>query len=377
MDVPPLSTCGRQSAFTWLIRLCLLAAGLPLIAGAQSADGVPVVLVEAERDHVVEMLQLTGTVTPRQSAALSPRMSGLVTQVHVDAGDLVEPGDVLLSLDPALAQLALDSARAERDAANARFAESQRLRDEARRLLERNSIPETEVMTREAAVTFAQAAAVQAEVALREHEERLARHDVIAPFAGVITHKLTEAGEWVSTGSPVLRLVSLANARIDVQVPQERVNAIADDTNVDFALDSDPGTSIPARVVARVPVSDPSTRSALVRVVPTNGELALPPGKSARVVFRLRSEQAVLTVPRDALIRRADGTVTVWVADPTDNGWTARKVRVDLGLTFSDRIEITGGLEPGAQVVTRGNETLQEGQALRPVASAPTADLPL
>lgn len=359
----PTPTTRRSAASVLLACAFLISAGAgPMMA--QSGNGTPVVVATAASEHVVETLQLTGTVTPRQAAALSPRTSGLVSDVKVDAGDRVEPGDVLLSLDPALARLALDSARAERDAAVARLEESRRLLEEARRLLERNSIPETEVLTREAAVTFAQAAAVQAEASFREHEELLDRHNVVAPFAGVITRKLTEAGEWVSTGSPVLRLVGLEGSRIDVQVPQERIGSIADDTTVDFVLDSAPGGSIPAKVIARVPVSDPITRTALVRVVPEDPALTIPPGKSARVAFRLRSDREVLTVPRDALIRRADGTVTVWVAEPDGSGWLAREARVDLGLTFSDLIEITGGLESGARVVIRGNETLRDGQSL-------------
>ncbi len=335
---------------------------------AQSPNAVPVVTADADREVVTETLPLSGTVTARQAASLSPRTSGLVAKVHVDAGSFVEAGDVLLSLDPALARLAVETADAERMAAQTQLGESERLLAEARRLLVKNSIPETEVLTREATLRTAQANAQRAEATYREQAELLKRHDVVAPFAGVITHRHAEAGEWVSTGVAVLRLVDLDGARVDVQVPQERLTEINPDTPVDFVLDSAPSETIAGRVVAQVPVSDPGTRTGLVRLQPTDSSIRLSPGKSARVTFRLRSDRPVLTVPRDALIRRADGTVTLWVARPEGEQWLAQAVRVDLGLTFSDRIEIVGGLEPGQKVVVRGNETLQEGQSLRLVS---------
>lgn len=352
-------------AFGWVG--VLLAVSLP----AQPAAPVPVVAVPVHLERVTEILPLTGTVTARQHAALSPRISGLVETVRVDAGAQVKRGDQLVTLDATLAELAAQSADADRVEAETRLAESQRLLEESRRLLTGNSIAETEFMNREAAATIAEASARRATVAHREALERLARHTVVAPFSGVITRKLTEAGEWAATGTPVVELVGLEGARIDVQVPQERLATITAETPVEFALDTAPQKRFPGRITARVPVSNPATRSALVRVEPIDGNPALPPGKSAQVTFHLLSNEPVLAVPRDALVRRADGTVTVWVAQSAGEGWQATARRVDLGRTYSDRIEVLAGLEPGQQVIIRGNETVREGQAIRLVTPTP------
>ncbi|GAB5559141.1 MAG: efflux RND transporter periplasmic adaptor subunit [Synoicihabitans sp.] len=357
----------RLPAFPLFTRLPLLGlCGLvaPAVVYAQSS-AVPVVAIETKREIVTETLPLTGTVTARQQASLSPRISGLVAAVAVDAGSFVEAGDALLTLDPALASLDVEAAEADRLEAEARLTESKRLMEESRRLLARNSVPETQFQNREAAVAMASAAARRAEVQHRESLELLKRHTVVAPFSGVITRKLTEAGEWVSTGAPVLRLVGLQGSRIDVQVPQERIASLTADTPVTFTLDTAPDEIISGRITARVPVSNPDTRSALVRVEPEDATLLMPPGKSARVTFGLRSTHPVLTVPRDALIRRADGTVTVWIAQPKGDGFAAQASRVDLGRTFSEKIEITSGLEEGDRVIIRGNETLQPNQPVR------------
>lgn len=349
----------------WLAPVCLAVTGFTSVLSAQDSSAVPVVAIEAKREVVTEKFTLTGTVTPRQQAALSPRASGLVETVHVDAGAVVAQGDVLVTLDAALAKLTLQATASQLAEASARLAESKRLVKEARSLLDRNSIPETQVMTREAEVAIAAAAERRADAVHRQQAELVARHAVIAPFDGVITRKFTEVGEWVTTGTPVMRLVSMDGARVDVQVPQERISAITSQTPVEFELASSPGISIPGRITARVPVSNPDTRSALVRLEASEYSALITPGKSARVTFLIASDRPVLTVPRDAVIRRADGTVNAWVAEPNDSGWVAAMRRLELGRTFSDQIEVRDGLAPGQQVIIRGNETLQPGQAVR------------
>jgi RND family efflux transporter MFP subunit len=328
-------------------------------------DAAPVVLTEARVERVIEQLPLTGTVTARQQASLSPRTSGLVATVHVDAGDRVIAGATLVTLDSTLAELAVQRAEAALAEARARLTENERRRDETRKLLAQQSIAETEAQAREAELRIAAAAARQLEVEVRERTELLARHTVVAPFAGVVTRKLTDAGEWVNTGTAVVELVAIDRARVDVQLPQERFAEITDDTSVEITLDALPGSTIPGRVTARVPVSDPAARTALVRVEPKDAAVRLLPGKSARVVFHLPSAEPVLTVPRDALVRRPDGTRNVWIAERDGDAWKAAPRRVDLGRLFADLVEIRAGLEPGQHVVLQGNETLRDGQPLK------------
>jgi RND family efflux transporter MFP subunit len=344
-----------------------IALLLPLITAIalRAENAVPVVTAEARLERVVEELPLTGTITARQQAALSPRTSGLVSMVYVDAGDQVKTGDKLVSLDATLAGLAVERAQAALGETRARLAESKRLRDEAQSLLASHTIAATEAQNREAEFAIATAATARLEIEARESAELLARHDIIAPFDGVVTQKLTDAGEWVATGTPAIRLVAVEGARVDVQMPQERLAHISTDTPVEILPDAQPGPGTPGRVSARVPVSDPGTRTALVRVEPTDPTVRLLPGKSARVIFRLRSAEPILTVSRDALVRRPDGTVNVWLAVREGDAWKAFARRVDLGRAYSDLIEIRSGIEPGQLIIIRGNETLREGQVVR------------
>lgn len=329
-----------------------------------SAAEVPVRVVRPSSATSVAALRLTGTVTAERSAQLSPRVSGLVAVVHVDAGDHVEPGAVLLELDRDLALLGRRRAEAALDEARARLAEAERLRQEAVQLVADRHIPQTEARSREANVKLNAAVVARLEVETREQAEISERHSVVAPFAGVISRRLTEAGEWVQTGTPVLELVSIERLRLDVQVPQERYAQIDTDTKVEVSLDGLPDR-FPGQVVAKVPVNDPGARTFLVRVVLEDPNEQMIPGMSAQASFDLWGDAAALTVPRDALVRGADGEHRVWVVEQREGERRAFAREVQIGRSLGETVEVSGGIDGQALIVVRGNETLREAQAVR------------
>jgi len=317
---------------------------------------VPVEVAEARLAPVVIEVPLTGTVTAARRASLSPRVSGIVSAVHVDAGDRVERGESLVTLDPTLAELELGEARAAVAEARATLAEARRRRDEARELGPRRGIPETEIRA---------AALERLRAAERYRTELVARHELFAPFPGVVARRLTEAGEWVETGTAVLELVGTERLRLDLRVPQEHYPRIGPDTRVTVRLDAWPERTLDGRIAAKVPVNDPESRTFLLRVLLDDGTLGITPGMSAQALLRVESARQAVTVPRDAVLRDAYGTSRVWLVEESERGPVAVQREVALGRSFGGWVEVRRGVEAGDRVVVRGNETLRDGQRLR------------
>ena len=346
---------------------CLAAATLIACLSAPPAsarDAVPVVVAAPRPAQVTDELRLTGTLTAERSARLSPRVDGLVARVRVDAGDRVRAGAPLVELDSTVASHALERARAGTAEARARSGEARRLAVEARRLVAEKHLPQTELARREADAELAAAALVASEAFEREQAELLRRHVVPAPFTGVVARRLTEAGEWVSRGTPVIELVATDRVRLDVQAPQERFAAIRQDAVVQVSADALGGQSLPGRIVARVPVSDPSARTFLVRVVVDDAERRLLPGTSATAVIGLPGTKQALVISRDALLRYPDGSHTVFVLRDGPDGPTALERPVKLG-GGGVQVEVLEGIGPADRVVVRGNERLRSGQLVR------------
>lgn len=345
------------------LALCLFAIALGAPAVAQ--EPAPVTVAQPEVRPAVERIELTGSFTARRAAQISPRLSGLVETIDIDAGDRVVAGDVIVRLDDRLAELQLAQAEAAVAQSQASFDEAVRLRDEALRLGEDRFFPDTEIQARKSAVQVAKAALDVARAERDTAAERLERHAIVAPFDGVIARRLTEAGEWVETGTAVAELVAVDDLWLDVQAPQRLWPRLRQETGVTVIMDALGGRTFDAEVAARVPVSNPNARTFLLRLVLPEADADITPGMSARALLRLTGDADALLIPRDALIRYPDGTITVFVLDDSTSPARVRQRQITIGRVDGDTAVVESGLEPGQPVVVRGNEVLNDGDAVR------------
>lgn len=343
--------------------LFLLALGPD--AHAQEAPA-PVVVAPAERAEVTDELVLSGTATARRSSMLSPLTDGLVAEVLVDIGDHVESGQVLARFDDVIARHELATARAALAEGQARLADAERRRDEAAEVHARNLIAESayESAVAEAGILEADVQRLRAE--FDRQREIVARHAVKAPFPGIIAQKLAEAGQWVQRGDALFHLVDTDVLRVDVPVPQGYFRTLQVGTPATIRFDAAPDQPIETSVTTRVAVSDAAARTFLARLEVENADLRYAPGMSARVVLKPGDAGAspVLRVPRDAVIRDADGTFTVWrVRDARAEAVTVSVER----FAGSAAVLAPGPVQAGDQIVVRGNEILRPDQAVRVV----------
>ena len=352
-------TARRSSVLIGLLWLL----GWSLQASAQSPVPVEVITVEAR--PVTENLEVTGSVVSPRRALLSPAIAGLVQSVNVNAGDLIEQGDRILALDAELAELALRRAQAAAAEAEAARLEAQRRFDEAA-ALDSSAIPATEVRSRQAAVDVAAASLQAARATVAERQAELNRHVIRAPFAGAVVSRAAESGEWVAPGEGVIELLAVDELWFDFQLPQAYLNRVDDNTDIQVTLEALPGQSFPASLEARVPVTDASARTFLLRLTAEGAAGAgAVPGMSARARLALGTGRSAPVVPRDAVLRYPDGRITVWVVDGDGSRPVVRERRVQLGVESASGLEIEDGLEAGETVVVRGNESLRDGLQVR------------
>jgi membrane fusion protein, multidrug efflux system len=348
----------RAAAWPSAIMLVMLSAGaMPLAAQT------PVSVVRPDIAEASQTLDLSGNLIARRVAALSPQLAGQVDRVHVDLGDRVAVGDVMMRLDLTLAELQVASAEAAVEQARAVQAEASRLVEEGRRLVADRFVPDTEVRAREANLAQAEAALARLNSELAIERERLDRHQIRAPFSGVIAGRHAELGEWVTPGTAMVDLVAVDELWLDVRVPQQYWLDLAGDIRVLAAADVDLDRLLDARVHARVPINDPAARTFLLRLLVQDESGSLIPGMSARVRIELPSRGSVTLVPRDAIIRYPDGTTTLWVVPAGLN--QARQRQVNVVRNLGDQVELGQPLDAGDRVVVRGNEALSEGETVR------------
>ncbi len=335
------------------------------LAFANAHAASPVQIAQSEMRPVVQLVTVSGTVTSPQSAILSPSIGGLVEKTLVDAGDRVEAGAIVVTLDSELARLTLERAVAEETQARIALDDAIRRLAEAERVGPQRGIAETEIKSLRAEVTRDEAALEAAAAAARQQKAVLRRHEVRAPFNGVVSQRLAQVGEWVNPGNGLVELVATEGLRFDFRVPQTYYARLDERTRIDLTLDAVPDEVVPGRVQSIVPVKDPGARTFLVRVV-ADAEHGLPvtPGMSARAAIRIDTGREAVVVPRDAVLLYPDGRKTVWVVEDEDGKAIVHEKRIQAGLEFDGLVEVQGGLEGGLDIVTRGNEALRDGETV-------------
>lgn len=343
----------------------LVLLGLAFHATA-AAPLAPVIVTRPTVQAVVEEVPVTGTVTSPRVARLSPEVAGRVSRVAVDAGDRVEAGAILLELDATLAQLTLAASAAASELAREELADARRRLTDAERLVKSRGIAETEAEARRSEVRADAATLKLREAEQQREQERLQRHTLAAPFSGVISRKLSEQGEWVTPGDPVLELIADRGLRIEIPVPQRYYPRIDSDARIELRFGSHPDQAMAARIGEIVPVSDPSARTFVIRAYPERDDLALMPGMSASGTLALGTGQNGLVVSRDAVLRHPDGRTTVWVVETTGDAGSATVSErvVQTGLAFDGQVVVRSGIDADQRIVVEGNEALQQGQGV-------------
>ena len=354
-----------------MFSLRLIPALLLCMKAALAGEVRPVTVAAAVSEPMARRLELTGSVTASQRSQLSPRIPGLILQMHVDAGDLVKQGDVLMELDPELAELELESLERELAQEKILLADAARLLAEGRDLASRGAFPKSEADSRDASHAVSEASVGQLEARVKLQRSIIGRHRLVAPYDGVISRRLADAGEWVQTGVAVFELVSMDRPRLDVRVPQEYVALIGPDTGVVLKLDAFPGQEHEGRVAALVPVKDDVSRTFLTRLEWKDQARNIGPGMSGKARFEIRMGRDVVRVERDAVVRFPDGSAKAWVVVDKGGRTTVHARDVELGDSLGKHVHVLRGLEQGERVVVRGNESLQEGQEVEIVEENP------
>ncbi len=262
--------------FQSLLRWCsvvLVAAGVSWEVAL--AASTPVAVAEVTQVELQDPVNLVGSVLPRRNAMVSAQVNGLVEDIWVDEGSRVNAGDPLFQLDAELARIGVDRSAARLRQARAELKESERQLREARRLREAGHIPVSALETAENNVEVAAAVVGQNEAELASARETLNRHKVSAPFAGVVTRKVAELGQWLSTGTPALELADTDAVRVEVAVPQQYIGGVTLGTQARISLDALPERDLTSTVFAIIPRDVDSARTVPIWLEVTNADGAI------------------------------------------------------------------------------------------------------
>lgn len=336
----------RYKHFFSALPLCLLltAAGCKDPGNNGAPQPLPVAqvrVITVAGQTPQRQSEVVGAVESLQRATIAAKISGPIEEMPVELGSAVQKGTLL-------ARISAGEIAARLSQAETQFGQAQRNFDREKRLLAQDASTRETVKSQEDAYRMAEAGLREAR-ALRDYTL------ITAPFAGIISQKMANAGDLATPGTPLLVLENTEQLQVVVAAPEGAVLKIKKgDTlavTVPAAEFSQTGT-----VTEIGPSADTASRTALVKIRVQGGD-SLRPGQYARVALPDGGGAKTLLVPETALFRFGQ-MERVFV---THNN-TAQLRLVRSGEHREGQVEILAGLNGGEQVVVQGGERLVDGQ---------------
>ena len=346
----------------------ILPVALLLAASSAFAQQPPASVVQVapvSKAEVVPTVAVPGTIYSRNDVQITAGIAGRLTMV-AEPGIVINEGDPVATLDktPLLLQRAEQEALLERAEINVRQLDSQLRRQ--RELGASNLVSEFEVEQTEASRDLARSDATITRIRIRQIDDQIHRADVRAPFSGIVISRDRRAGEEVARGEVLGRMTDITNLEVRAFVPLKHLPR----TSVGDTIDVFTGESRhTGNIRALVPTGDVRSQTFEARInLPGPAAADWTVGQLVSVSIPIRARQLALTVPRDALVLRSDGTFVFRI-----NGENkAEQIQVEIGDSAGDLVAISGQLVEGDRVAIRGAENLAEGTAVKILVSGST-----
>lgn len=311
------------------------------------------------RDANRAALVFVGDVRATRRAQLSFAVSGMVTDVRVEPGDVVRKGQILASLDdlPLRAQFAAAAADAQR--AQAIFSEARDRVERMRTAQQANAASAAEWGTIQLELAGATAALHGAQ-ALRDHAAwQLDRSQLRSPIDGVVAERLLEPGQATGPGASVLSIDG-AGRELAIHVPGNTTLQAGEAVTLRGAAGA-----VQSRVLRVAGRTEANGARRVWLAVP---EDALPGSTWSAAVHAQTGEAQshIVQVPLHAVTpgQAADvGSVLRLASDSQ----TLERVTVSLGAVQDDWIDVPAGLSSKDRVVVAGAGALQPGMKVTPV----------
>lgn len=316
-------------------------------------------VVESVSAQTPQLIQATGTIHAKETALISPQIPGHIRQVLVQAGDRVRAGQLLVTLDDAAMQSAVEQATAGEAAAQNQqmAAQTQALLAEQtlgryQMLKEQKSVSpqefdEVEKRSEAAKLQVAAYAAQseQARAAVAGARTQLGYTSLRAPFAGVVTARMADPGTLAASGMPVLQIDRDGPLQVYTTVDESLIGTIHAGMKLSVGVEGIDAANLVGTVDEIVPAADPASRSFLVR-------LDLPAVKNLRAGMYATAgipggEKPMILMAQSAVVMR--GSLACVYA--LDGNGLARLHYVTLGNRHGDQVEVLSGVAAGEKLV--------------------------
>lgn len=311
---------------------------------AQRNNDVVVRTVTIEKEDIGGEFSVNGTFQAKTTAQISAELSGQVVALYVEEGSEVKAGQLIARLAGEKLNINVNNAKASLDNATA-------------------TLSRYESAFETGGITAAQLdqARLQVENAKAQYEfSKLNSGDteVRAKIRGIVNKKFVEHGTIVNPGMPIVEIVDISSLKLKVEVDESLVSQIQPGDKVNVQ----PGV-MRETLEGRITFIAPSSNGALkfpVEITIDNKDRRLRAGMYGTAIFNNSGLSSVLTIPREAFVGSVSDNHIFVVNDNV-----AYLKKIQSGINFGTKVEVTDGLKQGDLVVVSGQINLTDSTKVR------------
>jgi membrane fusion protein (multidrug efflux system) len=352
---------------------------------SEVANAVAVEVAPVARAPIAASYNGTATLSADHEAQVAAKTSGVLKKLYVEEGMTVKEGQLLAELDDASARAQLAQAEAQMHKADAGFTYAEQ--SIAKQLISKREYDQTKFDMQNLRAAY-QSAALQ-----------LQYTRIVAPVGGVIAERSVKIGNLIQTNQNLFRIVGMDPLQAVLNVPERQLGILKAGQKVALEADALPGKKFEGAIQRIAPVVDAASGTFRVTCEFRDASGTLKPGMFGRVEIVYDQHADALTIPRSALIEE-DGETAVFVVDkaqpkplaadaaktpatadakktdakadvakadskPAAPGLVAHRKLIKIGYSDGDKVEIRGGIDEGAQVITVGRNAVRDGTAVQ------------
>jgi len=337
--------------------LALAREKKPKSVTAPIIKAVPVQILKIKGQTLPRKVETVGRIAPNRQLTITSQVPGIIANYAANQGDLVKREQLLVHIDPIDYELACEEAQANLTAVKAQVYSATKAFERSKSLLPRKVISQDNYEKAEAAYKAALAQEARALVGIKVAEERLKKTKIYAPFSGVIAMRYIETGQMIGAGVPLMSLVDLNPVRVKTNLTEQDYIRIKRGDRAEVRVEAYPSLIFTGRIDRIAVSSDPGTNTFGVEVLLDNPDLVLKAGFSVRVSMVTQPLTNVILIPQSSILYRENGA-DVYVIDGDQK---AVKRSVTLGINIGDDIQAINGLNPGDNLVVKGQNYLKTG----------------
>ncbi len=284
----------------------------------------------------------TGTFEPNRETRISADIQGRIVSLLADVGDEVKPGQALIQLDNSLLKLQLQSVNVQVEG----------LETDVKRFTILTRADAIQGVQLEKAQLGLKAAKVQQASLL----EQISKTTIRAPFAGVVTAKLSEAGAFAAPGMPLLQIIDINQLKFTIQVPEADLLKFQLHQQFSITPDVDPDRTLTGKLTMIGSKSNPGNSFPVQFQVRNTAQQVIKAGMFGKVVVSRTSLKKEIRIPASAVTGTADYAQVYLVK----NGKAVLQP-ITIFRQVQNRAVVTSGLQEGDVIVVSGLVNLFDG----------------